>query len=136
MSIAMIEARPVREDRPFILQGRGRTYELDEAAFNAAMDAAMAASEQDRTIGTGEAARLLGVSRKTVQRILDAGRIPCRRNGELGNRMMRESDVIAYRDVMRSDRRQALGRMRDLAVRIGMYEEPAAQDAAVAALGR
>lgn len=128
MSIAMIEAQPVRKDVPFVLQGYGRTYELDEKAFRAAMDAAMAVSEQGRLIGTGEAARLLGVSRKTVQRILDAGRIPCRRNGELGNRMMYEADVVAYRDAMRSDRRKALSRMRELASDIGMYNQPAAAD--------
>ena len=113
MSIAMIEAGSAKADSPFILQGNGRTYALDETAFNAAMDAAMAASGHARTIGTGEAAR-----------ILDDGRIPFRRNGETGNRMMRESDVIAYRDAMRSDRRRSLAELRDMAGEMGLYSLP------------
>lgn len=120
MSIAMIEAGSAKADSPFILQGNGRTYALDETAFNAAM----AASGHARTIGTGEAARILGLSRKTVQRILDDGRIPFRRNGETGNRMMRESDVIAYRDAMRSDRRRSLAELRDMAGEMGLYSLP------------
>lgn len=124
MSIAMIEAGSAKADSPFILQGNGRTYALDETAFNAAMDAAMAASGHARTIGTGEAARILGLSRKTVQRILDDGRIPFRRNGETGNRMMRESDVIAYRDAMRSDRRRPLAELRDMAGEMGLCSLP------------
>lgn len=124
MSIAMIETEPMKASSQFILQGNGRTYALDETAFNAAMDAAMAASGHARTIGTGEAARILGLSRKTVQRILDDGRIPFRRNGDAGNRMMRESDVIAYRDAMRSDRRQSLAHLRDMAGDMGLYDLP------------
>lgn len=124
MSIAMIETEPVKAESPFILQGNGRTYALDETAFNAAMDAAMAASGYARIIGTGEAARILGLSRKTVQRILDDGRIPFRRNGESGNRMMRESDVIAYRDAMRSDRSHSLATLRSMAGDMGLYGLP------------
>lgn len=124
MSIVMIETEPMKADSPFILQGNGHTYALDETAFNAAMDAAMAASGHARIIGTGEAARILGLSRKTVQRILDDGRIPFRRNGEAGNRMMRESDVIAYRDSMRADRRHALSKLRAMAGDMGLYDLP------------
>lgn len=120
----MIETEPVKAGSPFILQGNGRTYALDETAFNAAMDAAMAASGYTRIIGTGEAARILGLSRKTVQRILDDGRIPFRRNGESGNRMMRESDVIAYRDAMHSDRSRSLAKLRDMAGDMGLYVLP------------
>lgn len=124
MSIAMIETEPVKAESPFILQGNGRTYALDEIAFNAAMDAAMAASGYVRIIGTGEAAHILGLSRKTVQRILDDGRIPFRRNGESGNRMMRESDVIAYRDAMRADRSHSLATLRSMAGDMGLYDLP------------
>ena len=124
MSITMIETEPLKADSPFILQGNGRTYALDETAFNAAIDAAMAASGHVHTIGTGEAARILGLSRKTVQRILDDGHIPFRRNGKAGKRMMRESDVIAYRDAMRSDRSRSLAKLRDIAGEMGLYDLP------------
>lgn len=124
MSIVMIKAEPMKTGEPFILQGNGRTYALDETAFNAAMNAAMAASGEVRIIGTGEAARILGLSRKTVQRILDDGRIPFRRNGEAGKRTMRESDVIAYRDAMRSNRSHSLAKLRDMAGDMGLYDLP------------
>lgn len=120
----MIKAEPMKTGEPFILQGNGRTYALDETAFNAAMNAAMAASGEVRIIGTGEAARILGLSRKTVQRILDDGRIPFRRNGDAGKRMMRESDVIAYRDAMRSNRSHSLAKLRDMAGDMGLYDLP------------
>lgn len=124
MSIVMIKAEPMKTGEPFILQGNGRTYALDETAFNAAMNAAMAASGEVRIIGTGEAARILGLSRKTVQRILDDGRIPFRRNGDAGKRTMRESDVIAYRDAMRSNRSHSLAKLRDMAGDMGLYDLP------------
>ena len=122
MTVTEVGARPVKPyTPPYTLQGDGHTYQLDKASFEAALRAAMTASGPDRTIGTGEAARILGVSRKTVQRILDAGRIPYRRNGDLGNRIMREADVLAYRNSMASNRRQALNRMSDQANQMSMY---------------
>ncbi|MDF7663812.1 helix-turn-helix domain-containing protein [Bifidobacterium sp. ESL0763] len=122
--MAVIEARPVRSDAPYVLQGDGKTYQLDRNAFQAAMEAAKEASDTSRTIGTGEAARILGVSRKTVQRMLDANAIPYRRNGEGGNRMMRQADVISYAETMRSDRRAALDDLRDQAEDMGLYDMP------------
>ena len=81
MSLPVIDA-VVRADRPFVIQGYGRTYEMTEAEFNAAMRAADAVSGDARSLTTGEAAELLGVSAKTVARLIDAGRIPsCRLSG-------------------------------------------------------
>lgn len=124
MSMAVIEARPVRPDAPYVLQGDGKTYRLDRNAFQAAMEAARQASDTSQTIGTGEAARILGVSRKTVQRMLDANDIPYRRNGQGGNRMMRRADVISYAETMRSDRGAALDDLRDQAEDMGLYDMP------------
>lgn len=98
MSITIIEAEPVKPGSPYILQGCSRI------------------------IGTGEASRILGVSRKTMQRILDSGRSPFRCNRETDNRIMCESDVIAYLDAMRSDRRAALNKLRDMAEDMGLYD--------------
>lgn len=113
-------------DRPaptgFTLQGYGRTYELTEEEFNAAMFAADALSPDARPIGTGEAARILGVSAKTVARLLDAGRMPCYRNGETGHRMVELRDVLAYKQ-RRDRRRDLLDQARDLACDMGGYDD-------------
>ena len=44
MSMPVIDA-VVRADRPFVIQGYGKTYELTEDEFNAAMRAADALSD-------------------------------------------------------------------------------------------
>ena len=75
MSMPVIDA-VVRADRPFVIQGYGKTYELTEDEFNAAMRAADALSDGARLLTTGQAADILGVTAKTVARIIDAGRIP------------------------------------------------------------
>lgn len=121
MSMALIDAPAVRADRPFAIQGYGRTYELTEAEFNAAIRAVDSLSPQDSVITTGQAAEILGVSAKTVTRILDAGKIPFHRNGGTGHRMMERRDVLSYK-AQRGDRRHLLDQARDLAHAMGSYD--------------
>ena len=52
-------------------------------------------------VSTGEAAGLLGVSRQTLNRMLEAGEIPYERYGR-GHRRVLRSDVLAYREASRS----------------------------------
>lgn len=64
----------------------------------------------DPLVSTGTVAEILGVSRRTVTRILDAGDMPCEREGK-GHRRVRMSDVLRYKE--ESDRRkEALSQMR------------------------
>lgn len=93
----MTTSAPRQRHDVFTISGYGHTYELTEAEFNAALMAADALAPHARPLTTGEAAVLLGVSGKTVARLLDAGKIPFYRNGENGHRMVRLCDVIAYR---------------------------------------
>lgn len=51
----------------------------------------------DERITTGEAARILGVSQRTLTRMLDAGMIPYTRMGERSYRFLRLSDVTDYK---------------------------------------
>ncbi|MDD6461953.1 MAG: helix-turn-helix domain-containing protein [Bifidobacteriaceae bacterium] len=48
-------------------------------------------------ITTGAAARILGVSAKTVSRLLDSGAMPFVRYGTSGRRKVKRSDVMAYK---------------------------------------
>lgn len=123
MSMTLIDA-PIRTDKPFIIQGYGKTYELTEEEFNAAIRAADALSPDARPLTTGEAAEILGVSAKTVARMLDAGRIPFHRNGPSGHRLVSYRDVLTYKE--RRDRRSALlEQASGLAAEMGGYDAPA-----------
>lgn len=73
-------------------------------------------------ISTGEAASLLGVSRQTVNRMLEAGEIPFERYGAKGHRRVRRADVLAFRDRSSSQRKAALGDMRSAAAEGGLYD--------------
>ena len=85
------------------------------------MRAADAVSEGAGLLTTGEAAELLGVSAKTVARLVDAGRIPARRLSDTGHRMVEYRDVMAYRD-RRARRGRLLEDARVLAADMGAYD--------------
>ncbi|WP_137656159.1 helix-turn-helix domain-containing protein [Bifidobacterium moukalabense] len=120
MGLPVIDA-VVSGDRPFVIQGYGRTYEMTEAEFNAAMRAADAVSGGAGLLTTGEAAELLGVSARTVARLVDAGRIPARRLSDTGHRMVEYRDVMAYRE-LRARRGRLLEDARALASDMGAYD--------------
>ena len=65
-----------------------------------------------RRLTTGEAAEVLGVSRRTVVRAIDAGRLPCERSAG-GHRLVTLEAVVAY-GAERARRSELLGSMRDL----------------------
>lgn len=120
MSMPVIDA-VVRADRPFVIQGYGKTYELTEDEFNAAMRAADALSDGARLLTTGQAADILGVTAKTVARIIDAGRIPSSRLSATGHRMVEYRDVIRYKE-QRECRHGLLEDARTLATDMGAYD--------------
>lgn len=54
--------------------------------------------EADAVITTGQAADILGVSRRTVTRMLDRGELPGIRLGLNHHRSVRLADVLAFKD--------------------------------------
>lgn len=68
---------------------------------------------------TQEAADFLGVSRPTVVKLLDEGRIPYDRPGR--HRRILFSDLLAYVQRQRDERRAALDRMTEGASEAGLY---------------
>jgi len=63
-----------------------------------------------KELSTGDVASLLGVSRQYVVRLIDEGRLPCRRVGN--RRRVRLDEALRY---LREDNQRRAGRLRELA---------------------
>ena len=90
----------------------GAVVELTPESYEAALNAAMGVMGEHRMITTGDAARLLDCSARTVARILDSGRLPFVRNGAAGRRMVDVVDVMDYRIEEMERMRESLASMR------------------------
>jgi len=77
-----------------------------------------------RRLTTQEAADILGVSRPTLVKLLEAKEIPYEQPGR--HRRLLLSDVLEYRERRSSERRTALDQMVEIAEEAGMYEATAA----------
>lgn len=71
---------------------------------------------------TQEAADFLGVSRPTLVKLLEDGKIPCDQPAGRHLRIM-FTDLLAYQERQRADRRAALDRMTEEASEAGLYGE-------------
>ena len=72
---------------------------------------------------TQEAADLLGISRPTLVKLLEAGDIPFEQPGR--HRRVRLADVLAYRAERSVQVRESLDRMVEIADESGMYDKTA-----------
>lgn len=81
---------------------------------------AVAIAPVHRRLTTQEAANLLGMSRPTFVKLLEAGEIPFEQPGR--HRRVRLVDVLAYQERLSIRRRESLDRMIDIAESSGMYE--------------
>ena len=108
----------------------GEVTELSGEAFEAALNAAMGVMGRHRMVTTGQAAKLLNCSPRTVARILDSGRLPFTRNGETGRRMVDVVDVMDYQRLERERMQASLSAMRQAAQDIAMDDDELASYAA------
>ncbi|MBT1175330.1 helix-turn-helix domain-containing protein [Bifidobacterium sp. LC6] len=104
----------------YITTGDGKAYPLDAEELRRAFAAIVHDDNSAEMITTGEAAQILGVSAKTVARMLDAGEIPFVRYGAKGNRMVSRAQVIAYRNKSESHSHESLENMREVASQGGL----------------
>jgi excisionase family DNA binding protein len=72
---------------------------------------------------TQEAADLLGISRPTVVRLLEAGELPFEHRGR--HRRIMLADLLAYQERMRQRRRESLTHMQQEGQVAGLYEATA-----------
>lgn len=101
----------------------GEVMELSDKAFEAALNAAMGVMGRHRMITTGQAAKLLDCSPRTVARILDSGRLPFTRNGQTGRRMVDVVDVMDYQRQERERMQASLSAIRQAAQEIAMDDD-------------
>jgi excisionase family DNA binding protein len=73
-----------------------------------------------QVLTTQEAADLLGISRPTLVRLLDAGRIPFEQPGR--HRRIRLQDVLDYAETQRHERREGLDELVRVGEEAGMYD--------------
>lgn len=109
--------------RAYFVEADGSAYELDEEQVRLFRGILSHASCL-RMMTTAEMARLLRVSPKTVDRILDSGAIPFKRDSRTGRRMVMADDVLRFKRESERRRRRALEDMGDAAEEIGMYDTP------------
>ncbi len=107
-----------------LVDGDGHEIALGEdvaEAFQAAI-AEMRAGDTDE-LTTQEAARLIGVSRPTLIRLLDTGVLAFRRtNGTHGHRRISRRDALAYLRADLQRRRQALDELAADAEAFGFFD--------------
>jgi excisionase family DNA binding protein len=82
---------------------------------------AVAVVPRTQRLTTQEAADFLGISRPTLVKLLEEGKIPYDQPGR--HRRVQFSDLLAYLDRQRQDRRVALDRMTEDASGAGLYED-------------
>ena len=109
--------------RRVLIDADGVVTELNDKAFEAAMNAAMGVMGRHRMITTGQAAKLMNCSPRTVARILDSGRLPFTRNGGTGRRMVDVVDIMEYQRQERARMRESLDAMRRAAREITMDDD-------------
>lgn len=85
-----------------------------------AADTAVQITKINRALTTQQAADLLGVSRPTLIRLLDDGAIPYTR--VRSHRRIRLTDLLAYREMHRAERRRLLDELVRIGEELGGYD--------------
>lgn len=114
--------------RPALVAADGAKLELPEPLFEALVQVATAMAHgqavtvmpRSKLLTTQEAADLLGISRPTLVRLLEAGEMPFQHHGR--HRRVRLADLLAYQERMSRQRRESLERMQQEGQAAGLYE--------------
>jgi excisionase family DNA binding protein len=114
--------------RPALVAADGAKLELPEPLFEALVQVATAMAHgqavtvmpRSKLLTTQEAADLLGISRPTLVRLLEAGEMPFQHHGR--HRRVRLADLLVYQERMTRQRRESLERMQQEGQAAGLYE--------------
>lgn len=121
------QALPRDGSPPRLVAENGEPLVLPEAVLRAIAEVLEAASDGDAPLvlrssddlTTEQAASVLGVSRPTVVRMIEAGKLPAHKVGT--HRRLALVDVAAYREQSDGRRRDALDRMTRHAEELSLY---------------
>lgn len=94
---------------------------LREVAAAMAEGKAVTVAPHHTTLTTQQAADLLGISRPTLVKLLEAGELAYTQPGR--HRRLRLSDVLAYRDRIRHERDAALDELAEISDEAGLYDD-------------
>lgn len=116
--------------RPALIAADGTHIELPDELYEVLKDVVAALSQglaitvapQHTVLTTGQAADLLGVSRPTLVRLLEAGEIPFGKPGR--HRRIRLGDLLAYQQRARRARAAGLDEMVRVSEDAGIYDLP------------
>ncbi len=114
--------------RPQVSAADGTVLDLPEPIAAALAEVLAAAADGERPLvlrapddlTTEQAAAVLGVSRPTVVRLIDSGKLPARLVGT--HRRVSLADVLVYRRAAGERRRGALDRLTCQAEELGLYD--------------
>lgn len=117
--------------RAALLGPDGERVDLPEAVYTVLVNVvqameggrAITVAPTSTRLTTQEAADLLGVSRPTLVKLLESGRIPYERPGR--HRRVRLADLLAYRDAASRERVTALDELTRQAASAGGYDNTA-----------
>lgn len=84
---------------------------------------AVTIAPKNTTLTTQQAADMLGVSRPTLTKLLDEGKIPYERPNS--HRRIKLADLLNYQQRQRQERREFLRRMTEESLDLGLYDVPA-----------
>jgi len=128
--VAELERRGVAvpKPQPALVGADGGRLEVPDPVFAALVQVATAMAHgqgvtvipRNAMLTTQEAADLLGISRPTLVRLLAEGELAFEQRGR--HRRIMLSDLLAYQERLRTDRRDALDRMAVEGQAAGLYE--------------
>ena len=94
---------------------------LSEVASALAQGQAVTVAPQHTTLTTQQAADLLGVSRPTLVKLLEAGELPYTQPGR--HRRIRLTELLAYRERIRTERKEGLDELARISDDAGLYDD-------------
>lgn len=126
--LSRLDAGSAQPSRQLLLRRGDRLLPLPSALQEVMFDALRILADGDGVmvvpqsdeVTTGEAASMLNVSRPHVVKLIEDGKLACRRVGK--HRRLRRADVVQYQRAMRRDQESAMEELGELSAELGLED--------------